>query len=399
MVVTFNNAEIVGPTLAALQATRWRHDLEIVVVDNASSDGTADLVAAEFPSLRLVRSDTNRGFGGGANLGMGDLADVDAVALVNSDALVEPGWLEPLAAVLESHPDVGAACPKILLAPRFSEVRIAAPVRRPPNGDPRLLGVRVIGADPRALYPVGFSRPEPGWRWTTAEHARLWLPSDAATSLTLAADQPGTAFVQGRPVAVGPTPVEHDLAASETFNVINDVGVELDRRWYGRDRGWLEPDRGQYDRAEDVWAWCGGAVLLDARYLADVGRFDERLFLYYEDLDLAWRGRQSGWRYRFEPASVVRHAHSASSGGEASPFVDHLNQRNRLVVLARHAPAGANALVWARFAAEVARSAWGEIARPIAHARRPHPTITTRRLRSAAAALRLARRPGVALGA
>ena len=48
----------------------------------------------------------------------------------------------------------------------------------------------------------------------------------------------------------------------------------------------------------DVQAWCGGAVLLRASYLADVGGFDERLFLYYEDVDLSMRGTERGWRYR-----------------------------------------------------------------------------------------------------
>ena len=66
-----------------------------------------------------------------------------------------------------------------------------------------------------------------------------------------------------------------------------------------------------------MWGWCGAAVLLRRRYLEEVGRFDERLFMYAEDADLSWRGARRGWRYRYVPTSVVRHEHRASSGGRA----------------------------------------------------------------------------------
>ena len=97
--------------------------------------------------------------------------------------------------------------------------------------------------------------------------------------------------------------------AGDSFDLINNVGSVLVSGDYGADRGWLEPDLGQYEVAEDVFAWCGGAVLLRSSYLRDTGVFDDRLFLYYEDLELSWRGRRRGWRYRYVPDSVVRHAH------------------------------------------------------------------------------------------
>ena len=79
-------------------------------------------------------------------------------------------------------------------------------------------------------------------------------------------------------------------------------------------------------------------MLLRPSYLADVGLFDEHLFLYYEDTDLSWRGRALGWHYRIEPTSVVRHLHAASTG-ETSPVFRYYNERNRLVVLVKNAPA------------------------------------------------------------
>src|SRR6266404_3266196 len=57
----------------------------------------------------------------------------------------------------------------------------------------------------------------------------------------------------------------------------------------GGDRGFRQPDRGQYDEPADVFGACGASVLLRRELLEDVGLFDERLFMYGEDLDLAWR--------------------------------------------------------------------------------------------------------------
>jgi GT2 family glycosyltransferase len=65
--------------------------------------------------------------------------------------------------------------------------------------------------------------------------------------------------------------------------------------------------------------------------LDDVGFLDERLFMYYEDLDLCWRAQRRGWRFVYEPKAVVRHVHCGSSG-EWSPFFCFHVERNRVLV-------------------------------------------------------------------
>src|SRR5581483_3513193 len=97
------------------------------------------------------------------------------------------------------------------------------------------------------------------------------------------------------------------------------------------------PDRGQFDRAEDIDLWSGGAVLLRGTYLRVCGLFDERLFLYYEDVDLALRGRKAGGRHRYVPTSVVDREHSATAVS-GSAFAEYYKERNHLLVVARHAP-------------------------------------------------------------
>ena len=139
----------------------------------------------------------------------------------------------------------------------------------------------------------------------------------------------------------------------EPFDVINNVGSNLFAGGFGGDRGFLEVDTGQYEEPADVFAWCGGAVLLSRAYLDEVGTFDERFFLYYEDTDLSWRGQLRGWRYVYEPGAVVRH-HHAQSSGVGSPLFRYSTERNRLLMLAKNAPAQ---LAW--------RSGLGEVRRAV----------------------------------
>ena len=127
--LNYNGGELTSSCVAALRETEWPRDrLHVVLVDNASTDGVADAVEARWPDVTVVRSDTNRGFAGGMNLGLADLDEVDHVALVNNDVTVPPRWLAPLVDEVERDERVGAACPKILFATPFVEIEIEVPV-------------------------------------------------------------------------------------------------------------------------------------------------------------------------------------------------------------------------------------------------------------------------------
>ncbi|MEF7616695.1 glycosyltransferase family 2 protein [Aquincola sp. MAHUQ-54] len=86
---------------------------EVIVVDNASSDGSAAMVRDAFPEVRLVEAGANLGFARANNLGM-SLACGPLLALVNSDVEVRPGCFEALAGCLQSDPRIGLAGPRIV---------------------------------------------------------------------------------------------------------------------------------------------------------------------------------------------------------------------------------------------------------------------------------------------
>jgi GT2 family glycosyltransferase len=130
-----------------------------------------------------------------------------------------------------------------------------------------------------------------------------------------------------------------------------------------------------------VFAWCGGGVLLRREYLEQVGLFDESFFLYYEDTDLAWRGRAQGWHYRYVPDSVIRHLHAASSGEGTSVF-QHYVERNRLLMLVKNAPWSLVLVALYRYIRMVASFTLRLIVAPMVRGKRPSPTIPVRRARS-----------------
>jgi len=110
--VTWNAADLVAACLDSLARQTLPH--RVVVVDNASADGTTDLLARRFPDVHVVRTPENVGFAGGVAAGLA-VVDTPFVALLNNDAVAEPDWLARLAAVLESHPEAAAVTSRLLL--------------------------------------------------------------------------------------------------------------------------------------------------------------------------------------------------------------------------------------------------------------------------------------------
>lgn len=110
VVIAWNPGPRIDGCLAALSSQDHDH-VDVVVIDNASTDGTADLVARRHEWAHLVANDTNRGFAGAANQGFEWALDhgADAVMTVNPDVVAEPSFVRLLAGALDVAPDVGSA--------------------------------------------------------------------------------------------------------------------------------------------------------------------------------------------------------------------------------------------------------------------------------------------------
>ena len=361
VVLNFDGGQMTLDCIQSLAATDWPPDaLEIVMVDNGSLDDVVERVRASFPKVRILEPLANLGFAGGCNLGMTTPPvggfEPEMVALVNNDATVDPSWLRSLSSALVASSDIGAVSAKMLFADRVRGLEFE--IRGPGEAAQMCLtGLRVEGRrnDARFSFDEGVFGPtgydarsgDEMCRWTAASGSirvvdddsseptriELRLSSHHACSVVIRTDTGESEHLLDET----PQWIEVSLPPI-AFDVINNVGSNLYAAGFGGDRGFLERDRGQYEDPAEVFAWCGGAVLLRREYLESVGKFDERLFLYYEDTDLSWRGRLAGWRYVYEPKAVVRHRHAQSSGVGSPVFRFH-TERNRLLVLAKCAPA------------------------------------------------------------
>jgi riboflavin kinase/FMN adenylyltransferase len=87
--------------------------VDIIVVDNASTDDSVELMKNEFPEIRLIVNKMNHGFAGGYNEAIKKI-DTDILVLLNSDIKVVKGWLEPILTEMEQNPSIAVAQPKIL---------------------------------------------------------------------------------------------------------------------------------------------------------------------------------------------------------------------------------------------------------------------------------------------
>jgi GT2 family glycosyltransferase len=129
---------------------------------------------------------------------------------------------------------------------------------------------------------------------------------------------------------------------------INNAGTTLipNQPWPFKEVGVDEKDTGQYDEDRKITAFCGACVMFKRSFLEEVGLFDRSFFMYFEDLDLSWRGQKAGKKYAYCHKAVAYHVHTGSST-EWSPLFIHYVGRNRLLVLTKNAKLKVLAKAWA----------------------------------------------------
>jgi GT2 family glycosyltransferase len=226
VVVSYNVCNELLRCLESVQAGSDDLAVEIIVVDNASGDGTAAAIDERFPAAKLVVNPVNQGFSAANNQGI-RLARGAHVLFLNPDTVLAPQTLGALVDCLRVNPDVGVVGPRLC------------------HGDGQ-------------LQPSRRHFPTPATALMESAVPQRWWP-------------------------------DHPLLRH--YNVGE------------------RPD----NRTQDV-DWLVGACLLARREVLDeVGGFDERFFMYSEELDWCRRVRLAGWHIRFVPTVEVMHFEGRSS--------------------------------------------------------------------------------------
>ena len=229
LLVSYNTKSLLAPCIDALQTALSEIDAScaVIVVDNASADGSAEYLRKQFPQVRLIESGRNVGFGRANNLAL-DSVDTPYLLLLNTDAFVSKDAISQSMAYMASHPECG------------------------------IVGGRLTGRD--------------------------------------GVLQPSCRFF--------PTPVNSFIARAGLENWFPKVRMTDDMRW-------------DHLAVRDC-DWVPGCFYLIRRAVIDqVGLFDPRYFLYFEEVDHCFAAKRAGWSVVFLPGVNVVHlgGESAKSDG------------------------------------------------------------------------------------
>ena len=125
IIVNWNTKDLLRGCLDSIAKTVGSLSHEIIVVDNASSDGSADMLAREYPRVQCIANAENRGFGAANNQGFAVMKGKYAL-LINTDAVLTEGAVEKLWRFAEAHPRAAIVCGQLLNADNSKQNSIAA---------------------------------------------------------------------------------------------------------------------------------------------------------------------------------------------------------------------------------------------------------------------------------
>jgi glucose-1-phosphate thymidylyltransferase len=240
-VITHNSENYIEPCLESLLAQDY-DNLEIFVLDNASTDHTIDILEEQFPDIGFIEQQENQGFAHSHNEIL-KRTEGEFYACVNIDMIFEPNFITQLVKSIDQKPIFGSAGGKIK-------------------------------------------------RWDFESYEKS-LKSARETGKT---------------------------------NFIDSTGIRILKSHRFEDIGQGEVDYGQYDHSREIFGVSGAAVLYRRKALEDVAfpnengekeYFDESMFMYKEDVDLAYRLQWAGWKCHYTPFAISYHDRTIHSLGRS----------------------------------------------------------------------------------
>ena len=274
VVLNWNTCDLLRDCLRSVYGSEGELSYRVCVVDNASIDGSAEMVSTAYPQVLLVRSPVNVGYAAGNNLGLKTfgfeplpvslqspvglqdcggaampLAPPKYALLLNPDTVLPPSALADMLAYMDKHPEAGAAGPKLVLSEGSLDLACRRTFPTPEVSFYRMIGLSQVLPRSRRFgrYNMTFMNP--------------------------------------------------------------DVEIEVD-------------------------SVVGAFMLVRGEAIRQAGLLDEQFFMYGEDLDWAFRIKQRGWKIFYNPAVTVRHVKRAAS--RQSPKAQNEFYRAMLIFNDKH---------------------------------------------------------------
>ncbi len=260
IIVSYNTREFLAGCLISLRRVRDEAEFEVIVVDNASADGSAAMVRERFPEVRVIEAGRNAGFAAANNMGLAQ-ARGKFLFFLNPDTTVPRGTLVQLVGFLGGTPSDSGR----------------------PAFDPHPGGCGLVaGAQNDKVAVVGASllNSDGSWQASTFEFPNLWR---------------------------------------EFWNFLPEIkGFVM---WSAKKLSKITPLKEKWDFApRRVECVSGAALMARADAMREVGGFDEGFFLYHEERDLCYRLAAAGWEIWTLPGAPVTHYDAQSSGYRTNRF-------------------------------------------------------------------------------
>jgi GT2 family glycosyltransferase len=238
--LNWNNQEVTCDLLRSIKELNTYPNLEVLIVDNASSEDPTNAFLSVYPGAKVIRNSDNLGFSAGNNVGIRK-ATGEYLFLVNNDTEFTPNLIEGLVQTFSRFPDAGVVCPKF-----------------------------------HYFFAKG-----------TIEYA-------------------------------GYNPV----------NIFTGRNSMI---------GCRQKDEGQYNTVKETNYAHGGGMMVSRKVIEEVGMMPEDFFLYYEELDWSVKIKKKGFKIYYQPASLIYHKESMTTG-KMSPLKTFYLTRNRILFMRRNVP-------------------------------------------------------------
>lgn len=236
IIVNLNGREYLRVCLESLSSILPKN-YEIILVDNASSDGSVDFIRKNYPKVKIIENKENLGFAEANNIGVKE-SKGEYTLFLNNDTKVEPDFLNSLVTRMEEDSSIGMCQGKI-----------------------------------KCL------------------------------------DEP---------------------------NHLNSTGSSLTRAGFLYHHGLGEEDRGQHEKAREIFSPHGACMMIRRSLFEKLGGFDKNFFAYFEESDLAWRVWLAGYKIVYIPQSVIYHKVGATTQNLSFSFIQYHSYKNRICSLIKN---------------------------------------------------------------